>query len=101
MVDQCFHTHHAHQVFVFQLEHCAAESLLGDTILCPDYNIRIPLHHLVPDLLLTDLPTALKIDTSMFEFNPQDPATKLGRGGAGMCMLYPVIKIVTCSNHKI
>ena len=78
------HTHTHTQVYIFQLEHCAAEALVGDTILCPDYKVRVPLHHLVPDLLLPDLPAALKVDTCQFEFNPQDPATKLGRGGAGM-----------------
>ena len=71
------------EMYIFALEICAADALTGDTILCPDYNVRVPLHHLVPDLLLTDLPQELRIDVSQFEFNPEDPATKLGRGGAG------------------
>lgn len=67
----------------FHLDSCAAEALTGDTIVCREYNVRVPLRHLVPDLLLTDLPAELQIDHAQFEFNPQDPATRLGRGGAG------------------
>lgn len=95
-------------MIIFDLDACAADALKGDTTVCSDYQVRIPLHHLVPDLLLTDLPQQLRIDTSQFEFNPkvrgqgvwwlvgvvleafvsvfvffQDPANRLGRGGAG------------------
>lgn len=71
------------QCITYQLDTCAAEALTGDSIVCREYNVRVPLRHLVPDLLLTDLPEDLQIDHSQFEFNPQDPATRLGRGGAG------------------
>lgn len=71
------------EMYIFALEICASHALDGDTILCQDYNIRVPLHHLVPDLLLTDLPQDLRIDLSQFQFDPRDPATRLGRGGAG------------------
>ena len=67
----------------FQLDTCAAEALIGDTIICREYNVRVPLRHLVPDLLLTDLPADLQIDQSQLEFNPKNSATRLGRGGAG------------------
>lgn len=55
----------------FDLDACAADALKGDTIVCTDYKVHVPLHHLVPDLLLTDLPAQLRIDTSQFEFNPK------------------------------
>lgn len=58
-------------MIVFDLDACAADALKGDTIVCRDYSVRIPLRHLVPDLLLTDLPPQLNIDTSQFEFNPK------------------------------
>ena len=68
------------QVIVFDVDACAAEALKGDTIMCPDYNVRIPLSHLVPDLLLTDLPPQLRIDTSQFEFNPKVCGVGCGQG---------------------
>ena len=58
-------------MIVFDVDACAADALKGDTIVCVDYNVRIPLSHLVPDLLLTDLPPQLRIDASQFEFNPK------------------------------
>ena len=70
------------QMIVFDLDACAADALKGDTIVCSDYNVRIPLHHLVPDLLLTDLPQQLRIDTSQFEFNPK---VMLGWVGLLLC----------------
>ena len=54
-----------------------------DTIYCADYDVHVPLSSLVPDLLMTDLPPNLIIDQSVFEFNPKDLSTRLGRGGAG------------------
>lgn len=63
----CTHT----QMVVFRLEKCAAEALTGDTIECVDYDVHVPLSYLVPDLLLTDLPSELTIDTAQFEFNPK------------------------------
>ena len=59
------------QMYIFPLEKCAAEALLGDNILCPEYKVRVPLSYLVPDLLLTDLPSELTVDLSVFEFNPR------------------------------
>ena len=56
---------------------------IQDTIYCSDYNVCVPLSYLVPDLLLTDLPPSLMLDESVFEFNPKDHSTRLGRGGAG------------------
>ncbi len=51
--------------------------------MCSEYNVLVPLSHIVPDLLLSDLPKDLIIDTSLLDFNPKDPSTRLGRGGAG------------------
>ena len=58
-------------MMIFNVDACAADALKGDTIVCSEYKVRIPLRHLVPDLLLTDLPPQLNIDTSQFEFNPK------------------------------
>eukprot|EP00731_Ephydatia_muelleri_P016582 Em0009g1006a len=71
------------EVLVFSLERCAAEALAGDSIQVHSYRVRVPLTHLVPDLLLTDLPDDMKVDHSQFDFNPKDPANVLGRGGSG------------------
>ena len=60
-----------------------APSSLQDTILCSDYNVHVPLSHIVPDLLLTDLPKEFIVNTSQLDFDPKDPSTRLGRGGAG------------------
>ena len=68
---------------IFALENCAAAAMVGDTILAPRYKTNVPLVHLVPDLLLTDLMDDLRIDKTQFEFNPKNPANSLGRGGAG------------------
>ena len=70
-------------VYTFRLEECALVGLLNSSILCSDYNIYVPLSHLVPDLLLTDLPPHLMVDKSQLLFNPKDTSTRLGRGGAG------------------
>ena len=56
---------------IYPLEKCAAEALIGDTIECTEYNLRVPLSYLVPDLLLTDLPPHLTVEISQFQFNPQ------------------------------
>ncbi len=58
-------------MMVFDLDACASDALKGDTVVCQDYKIRIPLRHLVPDLLLTDLPPQLNIDVTQFEYNPK------------------------------
>ena len=59
------------QIVIYPLEKCAAEALIGDTIECTEYSLRIPLSYLVPDLLLTDLPPHLTVELSQFQFNPQ------------------------------
>jgi len=58
-------------MIMYDLDACAADALKGDTVVCQDYKVRIPLKHLVPDLLLTDLPSQFNIDASQFEFNPK------------------------------
>ena len=66
------------QIVIYPLEKCAAEALIGDTIECTEYSLRIPLSYLVPDLLLTDLPPHLTVDLAQFQFNPQ----------VGQCYMY-------------
>lgn len=70
-------------MLVFSLERCASEALVGDCIQVHSYRISVPLTHLVPDLLLTDLPDDMKVDHSQFDFNTKDPTNVLGRGGSG------------------
>lgn len=77
------------QMILFDLDACAADALKGDTVVCQDYNVRIPLRHLVPDLLLTDLPQQFIIDTSQFEFNP-----KVEGNGCGSPDHKPVVGVV-------
>lgn len=71
------------QVYTFKLEECALIGLVNSSILCSDFNVYVPLSHLVPDLFLTDLPPHLMVDQKQLEFNPKDVSTRLGRGGAG------------------
>ena len=65
------------------MEVCCSLALTSDTVVVKDYSVAVPLVHLVPDILLTDLPEELKIEHAEFTFNPEDPATRLGEGGAG------------------
>ena len=48
--------------------------------------VHVPLSHIVPDLLLTDLPKEFIVNTSQLDFDPKEPSTRLGRGGAGRIM---------------
>ena len=43
--------------------------------------MRIPIHHLVPDLFLTDLPQHLKCDSRELLFDPADPVAFSDSGG--------------------
>ena len=65
------------------LKLCCFQALSCDTITARGFNVRVPLDHLIPDILMTDLPEELKIDLSQFEFDPDDPAKLLGVGSAG------------------
>ncbi len=73
------------QMIMYDLDMCAADALKGDTVVCQDYKVRIPLRHLVPDLLLTDLPPQFSIDASQFEFNPKV---------SGGCVLGGVVELL-------
>ena len=73
------------QFVTFQLESCAAKALTDDTMLCQEYDVRVPLRHLVPDLFLTDLPEHLQIDYTQVEVDFQNTANHLSSGGAGVC----------------
>ena len=44
--------------------------------------MHVDLNLVVPDLMLTDLPSHLVIDPMKFVFSPSE-ATRLGEGGAG------------------
>ena len=74
----------------YPLEKCAAEALIGDTIECTEYSLRIPLSYLIPDLLLTDLPPHLTVDLAQFQFNPEVSSTYtilLQKRAHGRCTL--------------
>ena len=70
-------------VVVFPLEACCHLALTKDNVTVKGCGISVPLTHLVPDVLLMDLPSELKIDHGEFQFNPKDPATYLGKGASG------------------
>ena len=73
------------QFVTFQLESCAAKALTDDTMLCQEYDVHVPLRHLVPDLFLTDLQEHLQIDYTQVEVDFQNTANHLSSGGAGVC----------------
>ena len=68
---------------VFSLHECALRAYEGKRIHNPEYNVYVPLEHLVPELLLTDLPDEFKMDRNQLEVNLDDYSTILGAGGAG------------------
>ena len=68
---------------LFPLKLCCIQALSSDTIVFEKFNVRVPLDHLIPDILMTELPEDLTVDPSQFEFNPHDPAKLLGIGSAG------------------
>jgi serine/threonine protein kinase len=67
----------------FMLEDCALQARKSKTIYNAEYQVNIPLEHLVPELLLTDLPEEFKMTKDSLEYNPEDFGTLLGVGGAG------------------
>lgn len=67
----------------FYLLTCASAATNYQAITCnkhPDDYVHLKL--LVPDLMLSDLPSHYVIDASRFEFTPSEK-TRLGEGGAG------------------
>ena len=88
------------EMLVFTLDQCATEALVGECIQSHTYRVSIPLTHLVPDILLTDLPQDLKVDYSQFEFNSKDPTSVLGRGGSGNTKMHisPVMMVQSLSS---
>ena len=67
----------------FPLTVCAKAALYYDQFQCilhPD--LPVSLVHMVPDLLLSDLPPSMVLDNTKFDFEANDE-TKLGAGGAG------------------
>ena len=67
----------------FSLEDCALQARSSRTIFSSEYNTDVPLEHLVPELLLTDLPAELGMDVGQLEYQPEDYSTLMGVGGAG------------------
>ena len=67
----------------FELPTCALAAVNHETIICAEHpGVPVALSSLVPDLLLSDLPPYLLIDTDKFEFEPIE-SNRLGEGGAG------------------
>lgn len=67
----------------FDLQICAFAALNYDSIYCdkhPDQSVQLRV--LVPELLLSDLPSSFRINRNEFEFHPSKE-TQLGEGGAG------------------
>lgn len=71
------------KAMVFPLEVCCFLALTTDHIPVRSCGVSVPLEHLVPDILLTDLEPEWIIDRDEFVFNPKDPSTCLGQGGSG------------------
>ena len=70
-------------VHSFNLNICALAAVSHQTIYCPKHpDIPVPLNLLVPDLLLSDLPSELIIPSNELDFNA-DESNRLGEGGAG------------------
>ena len=71
---------------VYWLELCCVWALSSDTIVARKYNVRVPLTHLIPDILITDLPDELKVERGAFQFD-ETTAVHLGHGGFGKAVL--------------
>ena len=67
---------------VYPLELCCVWAFSCDTIVARKFNVSVPLDHLIPDILMTDLPKELQVESNQFQFD-QNPAFCLGRGGFG------------------
>ena len=69
--------------FNFTLQTCAATALSFETIACPYHPDKVvSLQHLIPDLLMADLPCHLLVDLGQFKFEASD-AQRIGSGGSG------------------
>lgn len=67
----------------FPLTVCAMAALRYDKFQCHNHvDEPVLLAHMVPDLLLSDLPASMVLDKAKLEFEASDE-TKLGTGGAG------------------
>lgn len=67
----------------FTLPTCAAAAMNFSTINCPYHpDTWVSLDELIPDLLMTDLPRNLLVDSSEFMYKTDDES-RLGGGGAG------------------
>ena len=67
----------------FPLTVCAMAALHYDKVQCQKHpDMPVLLAHMVPDLLLSDLPASMVLDKEKFDFEASDE-TRLGTGGAG------------------
>ena len=64
------------------LEFCCAWALSHDAIIIKKFNVRVLLAHIIPDVLMMDLPKELKVEYNHFQFDPS-PSNCLGQGGFG------------------
>ena len=79
--------HDDHTKPEFLLTECAAAAVAHKEITCMRHVAEpVKLENLVPDLLLSDLPKDLLIDTKFFDFDPVEEK-RLGCGGAGEVFL--------------
>lgn len=78
-----FHAVQNPRPYNFTLPTCATTALSFATIACPCHPNRVvSLQHLIPDLLMADLPRHLMMDSSQFKFKPSE-AQRIGGGGSG------------------
>ncbi|XP_078364681.1 leucine-rich repeat serine/threonine-protein kinase 1-like isoform X2 [Oculina patagonica] len=78
-----FNVAHPPRPYNFTLPTCAATALSFSTIACPYHPDRVvSLHHLIPDLLMADLPRHLLADPSQFKFEARE-SQRIGGGGSG------------------
>ncbi|XP_047142009.1 leucine-rich repeat serine/threonine-protein kinase 1 isoform X1 [Hydra vulgaris] len=72
-----------HKKYSFTLNVCALAAVNHQHILCARHpDVSVPLNLLVPDLLLTDLPSEFVISSNNLDFNTAE-SNRLGEGGSG------------------
>lgn len=78
-----FHAAQPPRPYNFTLPTCAATALNFETIACPYHPDKVvSLQHLIPDLLMADLPRHLLVDPSQFKFEARE-SQRIGGGGSG------------------
>ena len=78
-----FNAGHPPRPYNFTLPTCAAMALSFSTIACPYHpNKVVSLQHLIPDLLMADLPRHLLVEPGQFKFEARE-SHRIGSGGSG------------------